>query len=239
MKLNFTLITKRHKRAFTLLEILTVVAIIAILAGIMVPTVSRARVRARVAMTRLECANLASAIKTYQSEYSRFPTAYGQAANTPSGDLVFNVPFGMKHFSGDPMDTNPNAKQLVTPLNSDLVAILLAEDALSNKGHARNPKKRVFFEGKMSQDVQKPGVGPDGILRDVFGTPYIVTVDFNGDNYCEDALYGNTLNGLKTIRGQVLIWSLGPDMQMDSTPASTIEAVVSKKENNDNVLSWE
>ena len=231
MKLNSTPTLSRRERAFTLIEILTVVAIIAILAGIMVPTISRARVRAKVAMARLECSNLASAIKSYHAEYSRFPTAYGQMANTVGGDITFNCPLGMKHPTGDPMDANPNSKSEIGPLNSDLVAILLSVEGVGtnppNKGNSRNPKKRVFFDGKMANDIGKPGVGPDGILRDVFGSPYIVTVDFDGDNDCEDRLY-------PPVRSQVIVWSLGPDMQMNTTPG----VMPDQKENEDNVLSW-
>lgn len=232
MKLKFTRIRCRHTRAFTLIEILTVVAIIGILAGIMVPTVARARVRARVGMARLECANLANSIKSYHGEYSRFPTAYGQVANTAGGDVTFNSPLGMKHASGDPMDANPNSKLEVGPLNSDLVAILLAVEGLGanppNKGHSRNPKKRQFFDGKMANDIGKPGVGPDGILRDIFGSPYVVTIDFSSDNNCVDRLYGSI------DRQSVVVWSLGPDLQMNTSPGVTPDQL----ENADNVLSW-
>ena len=231
MKLNFTPTLSRREQAFTLIEILTVVAIIAILAGIMVPTISRARVRAKVAMARLECSNLASAIKSYHAEYSRFPTAYGQMANTAGGDITFNCPLGMKHPTGDPMDANPNSKSEIGPLNSDLVAILLSVEGVGtnppNKGYSRNPKKRVFFDGKMANKDDKPGVGPDWVLRDVFGSPYIVTVDSNDDNECNDSMY-------QSVRRQVIVWSLGPDMQMNTTPGVSAD----QKENADNVLSW-
>ena len=240
MKLNSTLTLSRREQAFTLTEILTVVAIIGILAGIMVPTISRARVRAKVVMARLECSNLASAIKSYYAEYSRFPTAYGQNPNTTptGGDITFNFPLGMNHpkgppLEGAPMDANTNSIPQIGPLlNSDLVAILMSVEGvgpnLPNKGFSRNPKKRVFFDGKMVNEISRPGVGPDGILRDIFRSPYIVTVDFDGDNYCkDDRLY-------QPVPGQVIVWSLGPDMQMNTTPGVSAD----QKENADNVLSW-
>jgi prepilin-type N-terminal cleavage/methylation domain-containing protein len=63
----------RHAAAFTLVELLTVIAIIAILAAILIPTVSGARLSANRARTRVQFAQWAAAIESFREEYGCYP----------------------------------------------------------------------------------------------------------------------------------------------------------------------
>ncbi len=72
----------RRDRAFTLMEMLIVVSIIALLAAILIPTLNAARLRAKITMTKTEIANLSAAIQSYASKYGDFP---------PSGLAAFGV----------------------------------------------------------------------------------------------------------------------------------------------------
>jgi prepilin-type N-terminal cleavage/methylation domain-containing protein len=60
-------------RAFTLVELLIVVAIIAILAAIAVPNLLEAQVRARVSRTKSDLRSTAVALETYVVDYNRYP----------------------------------------------------------------------------------------------------------------------------------------------------------------------
>ena len=62
-----------QRRAFTLVEMLVVIAIIAILAGILIPVVGRAKTKTKVAAARVEMAGLETAIKSYKNDYNRWP----------------------------------------------------------------------------------------------------------------------------------------------------------------------
>ena len=75
-----------YSRAFTLVEMLVVIAIIAILAGILVPVVARSKLKAKVAVTRVQIKELENAIKMYKSDYSRFPAPKGCITNE-AGDF--------------------------------------------------------------------------------------------------------------------------------------------------------
>lgn len=70
--------------AFTLVEVLAVVAIIAVLAGLVLGAVDGARARSRRAHAAAELAVLAQALETYRAAYGDYP-ATGPAANEPAG----------------------------------------------------------------------------------------------------------------------------------------------------------
>jgi type II secretion system protein G len=78
----------RTSRAFTLIELLIVVAIIAILAAIAVPNFLEAQTRSKVSRAKADMRSLATAIEAYAVDYNRYPiTAQwvnGPGAPTPS-----------------------------------------------------------------------------------------------------------------------------------------------------------
>ena len=70
----------RSKRGFTLIEIMIVIAIIAILAAILVPNFKRARSRGQLAACLSQCQSTATALEMYAVESDgRFPPLSGLA----------------------------------------------------------------------------------------------------------------------------------------------------------------
>ncbi len=89
-----------YKSAFTLIELLIVVAIIGILAAIAVPNFMNAHVRAEVARAQSDMRSLATALESYRVDSNNYP---------PDGDDLPN-------FSLTDFDTASRLRPLTTPI---------------------------------------------------------------------------------------------------------------------------
>src|SRR5688500_12590488 len=119
------------------------------------------------------------------------------------------------------------------------------------RGNVDNKQGQVFLTIKFT-DSNTSGVGRDGVYRDPWGSPYIITVDLDYNDSCRDAFYRGDqvsadpkdrtkgLNGLISagkesweVRAPVMVWSLGPDKMADYNKNANEGA------NKDNILSWQ
>ncbi|HTL57500.1 MAG TPA: hypothetical protein VL361_17575, partial [Candidatus Limnocylindrales bacterium] len=144
--------------------------------------------------------------------------------------------------------------------NAEVMAVLLDLENYANgkptinKGHIKNPQRSPFLNAKSVGDAVQPGIGIDGVYRDPWGNPYIISFDLSYDERARDALYEkkavsqqnqqsgfNGLNNSSDPAGNgdhfeasttVLIWSAGPDKMIDPTAKANVGA------NKDNILSW-
>jgi prepilin-type N-terminal cleavage/methylation domain-containing protein len=81
----------RKSPAFTLIELLIVIAIIAILAGLAFPAVSGAIGSSRKTQARNDVAQLAAAVKAFQLEYGRLPVSGASTSDnldTPNANVI-------------------------------------------------------------------------------------------------------------------------------------------------------
>lgn len=94
--------------AFTLLELVVVVAIISLLAAMLFPVFSSVRRQARKTAAFTEAQNIETALKQYYAEYAKWPTGLTETAGTRiSGDLADILQ------GGNPDGSNPKQLQFM------------------------------------------------------------------------------------------------------------------------------
>ena len=74
------------KKNFTLVELLTVIAVIAVLAGMIIPAVNGAIKKGELTKAKAEATTLANAIKQYESTYGVLPVPKGKSDEKPLTD---------------------------------------------------------------------------------------------------------------------------------------------------------
>ncbi|MCX7019415.1 MAG: prepilin-type N-terminal cleavage/methylation domain-containing protein [bacterium] len=102
-------------RAFTLIELLIVVAIISILASIATPNFIEAQVRAKVARVKADQRSLATAIESYYADNGKYPIRSDNWNNPAAGKLVA-PPLLKKIFDPDMPNAAVGMHVLTTPI---------------------------------------------------------------------------------------------------------------------------
>jgi len=110
------LTSQASQSGFTLIEIMVVIVILAILAGLVVPKVVGQSDKARVKTTETALATVSNALDMYKVDNSRYPsTTQGlEALTTPPADAK-NYPDGGYIKGGYPTDGWENEMQYVSP----------------------------------------------------------------------------------------------------------------------------
>ena len=256
---------KENKRGFTLIELLVVISIIGILAGMLLPALSKVKVKGQIAKAQTEIKGIENAIKQYHATYSRYPTSQrvrkdGVSNLNPDytyGTFGTSQPMTPGYTTKNGKTTTilqPAPNQQVQTNNSEVMGILMnvKDWNARGRGNPENVQSQVFLDVKFTDSNTSAGVGRDGVYRDPWGSPYIITLDLDYSNTARDAFYRGDavsadpgaptrgLNGLFSngrdafeARTPVMVWSLGPDRQADQNQKAN------QGVNKDNILSWQ
>ena len=253
----------RGAAAFTLIELLVVIAIIAILAAILLPVLSVAQTAARKTKAKTEIAQIVSAIEQYNSQYSRMPV--GTWTQQQGSNYVT---FGGGYTNNTGVTWPANNSYYYETSNSEVISILMdytnfpgTTTSTVNTNYQKNPQQTMFLNAQMAPNNSSPGVGTDLNYRDPWGNPYIITIDMEEDNNCEDPFYrlpavssgtgsagGPGLKGLTyqqsdgnySFHGNIMVWSMGPNGPFNQSPSSfdPTQTAVSGP-NKSHLLSWQ
>jgi prepilin-type N-terminal cleavage/methylation domain-containing protein len=190
--------------AFTLIELLTVIAIIGVLAALLFPAIKSALLKAETSKAQAAISGLSTAFRAYYTEYGKWPIA----------------------------DTIPGAYNVDTPL----YGILKGENnttVIGTRTYQGNPRNIVFLEFKAA-DLVASGITTNFV--DPWKQVYHCTFDVTYVNQVPNpfmVLLPTLCSGANCINSGFVIWSAGPDGQVDQ-----LGDVPPSPFNKDNVKSW-
>jgi type II secretory pathway pseudopilin PulG len=206
---------QRHsdERAFTLLELFVIMAIIAILAGLLFPAFSTVMERARKTEAKNDLTQIVTAVNAYYTEYGKYPLTGGT-------DVTY---------------TGATAGIVSGSSNAALIDVLRNNTASVVNGTivtTWNPRGIVFIQPPTSKvsNPAKSGIDPTGVWYDPWGSPYNVGIDGNYNNIARAPSYTDLATNYTTatdasgdigVGAGVIAWALGKNGALGGGPPAT------------------
>jgi prepilin-type N-terminal cleavage/methylation domain-containing protein len=208
----------RNAYGFTLMELFTVMAVIAILFGIAYPVFSSVMERARKTQAKNDVTQIVTAVNAYYTEYGKYPGASADAAAIIPNNTLFDI---LRNMTGAAQGNVSNPRGII------FISPPYAKD-LSNPRSGIAPQDVTAVVGGV------PTVTiPIGSFVDPWGTPYRVAIDTSYDNIMTNPYTGATGAGPSSLNIGVISWSAGKDGKApDNLGTQTFSA-------SDDVISWQ
>jgi len=167
-------------RAFTLLELLTVIAIIMVLAGLILAGAGYAQQKAARDRASAEISALSAALESYKADNGEYPTSSATEGLDPDG--AYNA-------------TSYSSANIV------LYKALSGDADLDRKADVQGGvRQKVYFEFKA--DMLSPTTGSVAYISDPFGNPYGYST-----RYAKELASGSSGANLKGYNPTFDLWS--------------------------------
>jgi type II secretory pathway pseudopilin PulG len=205
------------------MEMITVIAIISLLAGLLLPAISGVRRAAQKTKARVSINQIGIALRAYYDEYGRWP------AGTPGSAAA------------------PDSDSPLTDVQLNNLTLMLSGSDIDLSGTpGGNPKRLTFLESKAGVDTKTIGGILNGVYPysaggtslafvDPWNNSYMIVLNNDGDEVTGNLYQTPSVTGsgapfqTKHLFG---IWSAGIDGAVDGTS-------MTGNLNKDNVTSWD
>ena len=225
---------KRVRHNFSLTEVLTVIAIVGILAAITAPVVIMSRDRGRETQAKGDITAIVTALKQLEADYHRVIGSGNKFGNTDSGisvaSNVATLPVVEEDGKINTIGYDAMIAELSAPKNSGLTVSV-------------NKRKKIYLDPKKEFDPSKEYDKVDAtnnidnkaaLYRDPWGNPYVVYIKVTRDEQL--AIPGTS----KTIPGNFAAYSFGANGTDDKGCNADLENCISSgtHRDHDDIASW-
>jgi prepilin-type N-terminal cleavage/methylation domain-containing protein len=195
--------------AFTLLELMVVIAIVVVLAGLLFPAVQSVLDRAKKVQAKNDLTQIVTAVNAFYTEYGKYPLPSGASGDGYASGAI----------------TGTSSKAILDPLR--------------NLDPTLNPRLIVFISPAedTTQASPKGKIGSDGQFHDPWGTAYGISVDADYDNQVPNPYGTDTGAGPVKIRQGVIAWSVGKDAKLGNNGDNSFKNGSGVQ--SDDVISWQ
>lgn len=214
----------RQKQTFTLVELLVVIGIIAILAGLVIPAVIRAQQQGRITQAKSDMATILLALKGVESTYNKMVN-------------------GDSSFDGKTAKTDEDFPNCIilgggNDTSVDAYDCFIAELSVPNKVSTPNINKRKikFLDPNPKFDPTKNYSDADNLpylWRDPWGNRYVIIIN----TQLTDEI-PNPADTNKSLAAKAIVYSYGPNGTDNSAKNILHDDVGSPESTDDDISSW-
>lgn len=181
-------LTPQYRAGFTVIELISVVAIIALLVGILIPSLASARTAATKARVRVQFSEWATAIESYRSEYGAYPVFDASNLVNPIGQ---NGTRSTQHLFHDLLAARRRD-------GSSLPAYTATTS--STAPEAQNRRRIVFYSFGETEFTDASASTANLICDAARDSEIVALVDRNLDGLINSADFGETLPAVHGMR---------------------------------------
>ena len=208
------------KRKFTLVELLVVIGIIAILAGLIIPAVISSKRQGKIAQARTDMTSIRTAFEGMYKEYGTMAKSDGNDYKLGGESFTKNDGYiTIGELSGNKYTSS--AKDKYCKVIAELCVPNMITPSL-------NKKKIKMLDPRPEYDASKgptAGDNPSHTWLDPWGNPYMIRINVDSTETVADPSKSD-----KRLSTRIILWSLGPDGKGDGT--------YNDNTTTDNVPSW-
>ncbi len=216
----------KQKQTFTLVELLVVIGIIAILAGLVIPAVIRAQMQGRITQAKSDMATILLALKGVESTYNKMVNGNsfgGSSASTAITDCI--------RLGGGDSDTAAENKAY-----DSFIAELTVPQKLTTSNININKRKIKFLDPNPKYNPEKNYDDSENLpylWRDPWGNRYIIII-----NTALNDEIPNPADTSKKLSAKAVIYSRGPNGKNDDAKNILHDDVGSPESTDDDISSW-